>query len=55
MDNIIHDSVENQHHLLNCCRILTRIFPFVFESEDYPDWENNFFTKEVNHRIYSRI
>ncbi|KAI8878046.1 hypothetical protein K501DRAFT_259354 [Backusella circina FSU 941] len=46
MDYIIHDSIDNQHQLLNCCRVLTRILPFIFESEDYPDWENEFFTKE---------
>ncbi|CAJ0753766.1 6874_t:CDS:10 [Entrophospora sp. SA101] len=30
-------------HLLNCIRILTRIMPFIFESEDMEEWEENFF------------
>ncbi|KAF9962927.1 hypothetical protein BGZ65_007163 [Modicella reniformis] len=28
---------------LNCVRVLTRIFPFVFESEDLMDWEDRYF------------
>ncbi|KAI8094726.1 high-temperature-induced dauer-formation protein-domain-containing protein [Thamnidium elegans] len=31
------------NHLLNCCRIMTRIMPFVFESTDILDWEETFF------------
>lgn len=31
------------NHLLNCCRIMTRIMPFVFESTDTLDWEDSFF------------
>ncbi|KAG0204936.1 hypothetical protein BGX28_003278 [Mortierella sp. GBA30] len=30
-------------HVLNCVRVLTRIFPFVFESEDLMDWEERYF------------
>lgn len=30
-------------HLLNCCRVLTRIMPFVFESQDGIEWEKEFF------------
>jgi hypothetical protein len=30
-------------HLLNCCRVLTRIMPFVFESPECLEWENKFF------------
>ncbi|KAF9344783.1 hypothetical protein BGX26_003911 [Mortierella sp. AD094] len=29
--------------VLNCVRILTRIFPFIFESEDFNDWEESYF------------
>jgi hypothetical protein len=29
--------------LLNCIRILTRLIPFIFESEEMGDWEKNFF------------
>ncbi|KAG0011083.1 hypothetical protein BGZ80_000963, partial [Entomortierella chlamydospora] len=29
--------------VLNCVRILTRIFPFIFESEDFDDWEESYF------------
>lgn len=31
------------NHLLNCCRILTRLIPFVFESSDCLEWEDAFF------------
>ncbi|CEP09657.1 hypothetical protein [Parasitella parasitica] len=31
------------NHLLNCCRILTRLIPFVFESTDCLEWEDSFF------------
>ncbi|KAG0309652.1 hypothetical protein BGZ97_013010 [Linnemannia gamsii] len=30
-------------HLLNCVRVLTRLFPFVFESDDLMIWEERFF------------
>ncbi|GAA5806668.1 hypothetical protein MFLAVUS_000016 [Mucor flavus] len=30
-------------NLLNCCRVLTRIMPYIFESPECIDWENNFF------------
>ncbi|CAG8637960.1 14560_t:CDS:10, partial [Dentiscutata heterogama] len=36
--------------LLNCIRLLTRIMPFIFESEESDEWENEFFwtpTKKV--------
>ncbi|RIA98985.1 high-temperature-induced dauer-formation protein [Glomus cerebriforme] len=29
--------------LLNCIRILTRLIPFIFESEEMSDWEEKFF------------
>ncbi|KAG0251660.1 hypothetical protein DFQ27_008601 [Actinomortierella ambigua] len=29
--------------VLNCLRVLTRIFPFIFESEDWVDWEERYF------------
>ncbi|CAG8640195.1 11015_t:CDS:10 [Rhizophagus irregularis] len=29
--------------LLNCIRILTRLIPFIFESEEMADWEEKFF------------
>ncbi|KAG0359998.1 hypothetical protein BGZ54_009742 [Gamsiella multidivaricata] len=29
--------------VLNCVRVLTRIFPFVFESDDFMDWEERYF------------
>ncbi|KAI8347275.1 high-temperature-induced dauer-formation protein-domain-containing protein [Mortierella sp. GBAus27b] len=29
--------------VLNCVRVLTRVFPFVFESEDLMDWEERYF------------
>ncbi|KAI8357318.1 high-temperature-induced dauer-formation protein-domain-containing protein [Choanephora cucurbitarum] len=31
------------NHLLNCCRIMTRIMPFVFESPEHTEWEERFF------------
>ena len=30
-------------HLLNCCRVFTRIMPFVFESPECIEWEKKFF------------
>ncbi|KAF9969716.1 hypothetical protein BGZ73_007779 [Actinomortierella ambigua] len=29
--------------VLNCLRVLTRIFPFIFESEEWMDWEERYF------------
>lgn len=29
--------------LLNCCRVLTRIIPFIFESPECAEWEEKFF------------
>lgn len=29
--------------VLNCVRVLTRVLPFVFESEDLLDWEDRYF------------
>lgn len=31
------------NHLLNCCRILTRLMPFIFESAECQQWEESFF------------
>lgn len=28
---------------MNCIRILTRLIPFIFESEEMADWEEKFF------------
>ncbi|KAF9111764.1 hypothetical protein BGX27_004450 [Mortierella sp. AM989] len=35
--------------VLNCVRILTRIFPFIFESEDFKDWEEHYFWTPLMH------
>lgn len=44
MDSQLHSNTPVQSsYLLNCCRVLTRIMPYVFESPDCSDWENNFF------------
>ncbi|CAG8738664.1 13751_t:CDS:10, partial [Cetraspora pellucida] len=42
--------------LLNCIRLLTRVMPFIFESEELDDWENEFFwtpTKNIKKTIKS--
>ncbi|KAG1474750.1 hypothetical protein G6F56_000160 [Rhizopus delemar] len=31
------------NHLLNCCRIMTRLMPFIFESSECLQWEESFF------------
>ena len=31
------------NQLLNCCRILTRVMPFIFESVESSGWEESFF------------
>jgi hypothetical protein len=31
------------NQLLNCCRVMTRLVPFIFESADCMEWEENFF------------
>lgn len=31
------------NQLLNCCRVMTRIMPFVFESTECMEWEESFF------------
>ncbi|KAI9268708.1 high-temperature-induced dauer-formation protein-domain-containing protein, partial [Sporodiniella umbellata] len=43
MDYLLNASSIENTHLLNCCRILTRIIPFIFESADHIEWENQFF------------
>ncbi|CAO3588931.1 unnamed protein product [Absidia cylindrospora] len=47
MDKLIHEpSFPSPHystlHLLNCCRVLTRIIPFLYEQND-DEWERTFF------------
>ncbi|KAI8058695.1 high-temperature-induced dauer-formation protein-domain-containing protein [Gilbertella persicaria] len=31
------------NHLLNCCRVMTRLMPFIFESSECMEWEETFF------------
>ncbi|KAL0097800.1 high-temperature-induced dauer-formation protein-domain-containing protein [Phycomyces blakesleeanus] len=31
------------NHLLNCCRIMTRIMPYIYESPECSEWEDSFF------------
>ncbi|KAI7863832.1 high-temperature-induced dauer-formation protein-domain-containing protein [Spinellus fusiger] len=31
------------NHLLNCCRVLTRLMPYIFESSEHTEWEDAFF------------
>lgn len=31
------------NHLLNCCRVLSRFIPFIFESQECNEWEDQFF------------
>lgn len=31
------------NQLLNCCRVMTRIMPFIFESAECMEWEESFF------------
>ncbi|ORZ05293.1 high-temperature-induced dauer-formation protein-domain-containing protein, partial [Lobosporangium transversale] len=45
--------------VLNCIRILARLFPFIFESEDMADWEEHYFWRSADtamsdtHQMYS--
>ncbi|KAI8391567.1 high-temperature-induced dauer-formation protein-domain-containing protein [Radiomyces spectabilis] len=34
-------------HLLNCCRVMARIMPFIFEDTDSQEWETSFFWTPV--------
>ncbi|KAI7892721.1 high-temperature-induced dauer-formation protein-domain-containing protein [Mucor mucedo] len=44
MDAQLHSSSALQiPYLLNCCRVLTRIMPYVFESPECAEWEEKFF------------
>lgn len=43
MEFILNSSQSDNSHLLNCCRLLTRIMPFIFESSEHIEWENEFF------------
>lgn len=35
------------NHLLNCCRVLTRLIPFIFEDIEHKQWEEDFFWKPM--------
>ncbi|KAI8968903.1 high-temperature-induced dauer-formation protein-domain-containing protein [Mycotypha africana] len=37
------NATSNNNQLLNCCRLLTRIIPFIFESPECTEWEDQFF------------
>lgn len=37
------DDSAPERHALNCIRILTRLMPFIYESEQLDAWENQFF------------
>lgn len=43
MDSLLNSSNIQNIHLLNCCRVLTRVMPFIFESSEHSDWEDRFF------------
>ncbi|KAI7870969.1 high-temperature-induced dauer-formation protein-domain-containing protein [Spinellus fusiger] len=48
MESIVHHpnflfAQNSVLYLLNCCRVLTRIMPFVFESPDGGEWETQYF------------
>lgn len=44
MDSQVHSAAPIQTpYLLNCCRVLTRIMPYVFESPECAEWEDKFF------------
>ncbi|CAO3665690.1 unnamed protein product [Rhizopus stolonifer] len=43
MEFILNSTQSDNIHLLNCCRLLTRIMPFIFESSEHTEWENEFF------------
>lgn len=40
--------------VLNCIRILTRVLPFIYESDDLRDWERAFFWEEGKHQSGER-
>ncbi|KAI8327861.1 high-temperature-induced dauer-formation protein-domain-containing protein [Chlamydoabsidia padenii] len=47
MEKLIHESKfpspqYSTQHLLNCCRVLTRVIPYLYEQND-DEWERNFF------------
>ncbi|RCI01756.1 hypothetical protein CU098_002251, partial [Rhizopus stolonifer] len=43
MDSLLNSSNVQNIQLLNCCRVLTRIMPFIFESPEHSDWEDSYF------------
>lgn len=44
MNSILNSTNTNQNiQLLNCCRILSRVMPFIFESPEHAEWEDRFF------------
>lgn len=51
------DSLSDEHaktgvEVLNCVRILTRILPFIYESDRLEEWENNFFWRKQQWNSY---
>ncbi|KAI8062826.1 high-temperature-induced dauer-formation protein-domain-containing protein [Gilbertella persicaria] len=53
MGSILHSTTPVQNiYLLNCCRVLTRILPYIFESPELAEWEEKFFWTE--HKTASR-
>jgi hypothetical protein len=43
MDKILSSATPQTALLLNCCRVLTRIMPYIFESPECAAWEEKFF------------
>lgn len=45
MHSLLHTTAPTIQtiQLLNCCRVLTRIIPFIFESSNCNEWEEKFF------------
>jgi hypothetical protein len=40
---------------LNCIRILTRLIPFIFESEEMADWEEKFFWTPQTRKVKKNL
>ncbi|KAI8877401.1 hypothetical protein K501DRAFT_337444 [Backusella circina FSU 941] len=43
MDKLLSSATPQNALLLNCCRVLTRIMPYIFESPECAAWEDKFF------------
>lgn len=54
-DSLCEKETNLGKEALNCVRILTRVLPFVYESNDLRDWEQRFFWEQKDFGSFTRM